>query len=62
MSDQQPLYVRVSECKATFGISRSTIYEMASRGDVRIYKVGGAALLKVAEVAQMIEGGGPTAR
>lgn len=56
MTDQPPLYIRVSDSKAVFGISRSTIYEMASRGDVRIYKVGGSALLKVSEVSAMIEG------
>lgn len=55
MADLQPIYVRVCDSRAVFGISRSTIYEMAARAEITIYKSGGKALLKVAEVMAFIE-------
>ncbi len=52
----KPIYVRVSECKKVFGLSRSTIYVMVSRGIIRIHKYGSASLLKVSEIEAAIEG------
>ena len=56
MAELQPIYVRVCDSRAVFGISRSTIYEMSGRGEITIYKSGGKALLKVSEVMAVIEG------
>lgn len=55
MSDVQPIYIRVSDSRSVFGISRSTIYEMAARREITIYKTGNKSLLKVAEVSAVIE-------
>ena len=50
-----PLYVRISDAREVFGISRWTVYRLAKDGHVRIYKRGGSAWLKVAEVCAYIE-------
>lgn len=55
-NDIKPIYVRVSDCKKVFGLSRSTIYVMVSRGIIRIHKYGSASLLKVSEIEAAIEG------
>ena len=56
MADMQPLYVRVSDAPTIFGLSRSTVYEMARLKKITIHKVGGASLLSVAELSALIEG------
>lgn len=56
MGDMKPLYVKVSESKAVFGLHPATIYRAVNRGTIRIHKVGSSSLLKVAEVEAFIEG------
>jgi excisionase family DNA binding protein len=56
MGHMKPIYVRVKDSKIYFGIGRTTIYEMAARGDLHIHKSGSASLLKVEEVEALIEG------
>lgn len=57
MASPAPLYVRVADSQAVFGIHRSTIYKLAQRGQLTIHKVGAASLLRVAEVEDMIRSG-----
>jgi len=51
----RPVFVRIAQAPAVFGLSRSTIYEMAKSGKFKIYKAGTASLLKVEEVTAAIE-------
>ncbi len=51
----KPIYVRVKDCQAVFGLGRSKIYEMVKRGEIHIHKSGSASLLKVSEVEALIE-------
>ena len=60
MTAINPLFVRVCDSQAVFGISRSTIYEMVGREEITIYKVGNKSLLKVSEIIQRIEHVGPS--
>jgi excisionase family DNA binding protein len=53
----KPIFVRVADAKAVFGIGRSTVYEMVKRKEITIHKRGKTALLKVEEVERAIEGG-----
>ena len=52
----QPIYVRVSRSQKVFGLHRSTLYRMAKRGELTIYKVGSVALVSVDDMKQLIEG------
>lgn len=51
-----PLYIRVSQVQAMFGVHRATVYRQAQEGAITIYKRGGASFLKVAEMVAWIEG------
>jgi len=53
---QQPIFVRVSHAQAAFGLHPSTIYRLAQRGEVTIYKRGGASFLRTSEMITYIEG------
>lgn len=55
-AQKQQQYCRVSDSQEVFGIHRSTIYRLASKGILTIYKRQGMSLLKVSEVAGWIEG------
>lgn len=52
----EPIYVRVCDSQAVFGIHRSTIYRRAAQGKITIYRDGGTSFVKVSEMADMIEG------
>ena len=54
-----PLYIRVTDAPQVFGLSVATIYRHVGGGAFPVYKRGNASLLKVAEVAQWIDAGGP---
>ena len=51
----QSLYFRPVDGPTMFGLSRSTLYRWAKDGHITIYKVGGASLMKTAEVVAKIE-------
>lgn len=55
MMKATPIYARIAECQALFGLSRSTIYRMKSRGEITIYKKGTVSLVKIAEMVKVIE-------
>lgn len=48
-------YIRISDAPLLYSLSRSTFYRAVNRGELTIYKRGGASLLKVSEVDQWIE-------
>ncbi|GHE88535.1 hypothetical protein GCM10016455_05830 [Aliiroseovarius zhejiangensis] len=52
----RPLYCRVNKAPVVFGMSTSTVYRLAQRGVLKIYKRGSSSYLKCAEVAAYIEG------
>jgi hypothetical protein len=56
MGKQQPIFVRVSKSQGFFGLHQSTIYRKAQRGEIKIYKRGSAAFLRVEEMIKHIEG------
>lgn len=49
------IYARIHECPDLFGLSRATMYRGKDAGRWNIYKIGGVALVKVAEVMAAIE-------
>ena len=49
------IYFRPVDGPAMFGLSRSTLYRWAKDGRIGIRKVGGASLMKTAEVVAIIE-------
>lgn len=56
MTSHSPIFIRIQAARAVFGLPRSTIYDMARRGEVKIYKRGKISLLSVAEISALIEG------
>jgi hypothetical protein len=52
----QPIFIRISDARGMFGVSRSSIYEMHTRGEITIHKRGKTSLLKVDEMVRAIEG------
>lgn len=56
MTTPLPIYVRVSQAPEVFGVSTSTIYRLAQRGEITIHKRGGASFLRVSEMVDFIEG------
>ena len=51
-----PLYVRVSDVPAVYGMHRSTVYRWAENGLVTIYKRGSMSWVKTEEMSRAIEG------
>lgn len=49
-------YIRVSEIPATYDLSRHFIYRLRKAGKLTIYKIGGAALVRVDDLETLIEG------
>lgn len=56
-TDLKPIFCRIADAKAVFGIGRSTVYEMVKRKEITIHKRGKTALLEVDEVTRAIKGG-----
>lgn len=54
--DTQPVYIRVSQVKTQYGISRYKVYRLKEEGRLTIHKLDGAALVKVADLVGLIEG------
>ena len=52
-----PLYVRMADAPAMFGLSRDTLERRAKEGAITIRKRGAASLLSVAEVQAWIDQG-----
>ena len=57
MTKAEPQYVRMADAPKVFGLSRDTLERRAKEGCFSIRKVGGASLLKVAEVCAWIDAG-----
>ena len=56
----QPAYVRLTVEAERRGVSRSWMYRAAQRGDLTVYKYGGASFVAPKEIDRMIETrGGP---
>lgn len=51
----QPLYVRMADAPALFGLSRDTLERRAKEGCFTIRRVGAASLVSVEEVRAWIE-------
>lgn len=51
-----PAYLRLSNAPARFDVSEDTIRRWEAKGYISIYRRGGIALVKVAEVEAFIEG------
>jgi|GEM_PF-5332254 len=49
------LYVKMNEAAAMFGVGRSALYLMSQRKEIRIYKFGGASILKISEIEDLIK-------
>lgn len=52
---RKPLYIRVSDGQEVFGLSRATFYRAAKRGEIVIYKKGGASFLEVAAIERWLK-------
>lgn len=48
-------FVKMNDATKMFAVSRTCLYNMSKRGEIRIYKFGGASLLKVSEIEELIE-------
>ena len=59
MTAPLPIFVRVAQAPEGFGVSTSTIYRLAQRGEIPIHKRGGASFLRVSDMVAYIEGRDP---
>ena len=59
MTAPLPIFVRVAQAPEVFGVSTSTIYRLAQRGEITIHKRGGASSLRVSDMVAYIEGRDP---
>lgn len=50
-----PIYVRMADAPAKFGLSRDTLERRVKDGCITVRKVGAATLLSVAEVSAWID-------
>lgn len=57
MTGPDPIYIRLANAQAVFGLHRSTIYRLAKQGEIRVRKRGGASFVSVAELTAYIGGG-----
>ena len=53
-NDPAPEAVPLSRAPAIFGISRSALYRLASLGQIRLFKVGGATLVDAGSVRNFL--------
>ena len=51
----EPKFIRMSDAPQMFGVTDDTLRKWAKNRGFRLYKIGGATLLKVAEVEAFIE-------
>lgn len=56
MTDQQPEFVRISQVKSMFGVSRATLYRAAQRNEITIHRRGPMSFISVQEMRQWITG------
>lgn len=52
-----PVYIRLSRCQEAIGIHRSTIYRWAKKGIIKIHKRGGIALIRLADIDELMSEG-----
>lgn len=52
-----PRFIKISQAPAMYGPSRATIYRWIAADYIKKYKVGGVAMLSVAEMDAFIERG-----
>lgn len=53
----KPVYVRVGQVQNVFGFSKSHLYRLVDRGEIRLRKFGSITLVKVEEVEALIDAG-----
>ena len=46
MSEPDKLAYNVNEAAAALGVSRRTVYELVSKGDLSLFKLGGRSLIR----------------
>lgn len=56
MSEQKPIYVKVSECKALYSLTRYSLYRYEKAGKLKIHRGTGVNMVKVADLEDLIEG------
>jgi excisionase family DNA binding protein len=52
-----PLAYRIKDAVRASGLSKSTLYELAAAGKLKLARVGGRTLVPRAELMRLIEGG-----
>ncbi len=51
----QPVYLRIKQIEQRYSTSRWTIYRMANRGELKIYKLSSTSLIKVRDIEKLLE-------
>lgn len=57
MSPDGPIYVRLTRAPELFGVSRQQLYRAEAAGELTIYRVRGASLVRLDDVRAWIERG-----
>jgi excisionase family DNA binding protein len=52
----QPRARRIQDASRAIGISRTTIYNLAAAGKIRLIKIGGRTLVPESEIDRLVEG------
>jgi excisionase family DNA binding protein len=55
--DGRPAAYRVNRAAAALDLSRSTLYLMMARGEIRFVELGGVRLIPVTEIDRLLNGG-----
>jgi excisionase family DNA binding protein len=48
--------LRISEFCTAYGVSRSTVYKLATEGRLRISKIGGRSLIRIEDAEALLNG------
>jgi excisionase family DNA binding protein len=56
-SSFEPRAYRINDACQILQISRSHIYELISRGEIRLIKIGGRSLISATEIQRLLNGG-----
>jgi excisionase family DNA binding protein len=49
--------LRFNDAAKAYGVSRATLYELAKKGELKIYKLGGRSLLRVEDLEALLARG-----
>jgi excisionase family DNA binding protein len=52
----QPRARRINDASHALGLSRTTIYNLAAVGKIRLIKIGGRTLVPESEIDRLVEG------